>query len=79
MATTANNNNNNTAERGSGSDLAVHEEAAVPREADHLALRVSDLGGDGGGQAVAHRAGGGSELRPVVLAPAAIGRVSGPR
>ncbi len=42
--------------------LAGHQEIPVAGEADHLAPGVDQLGGDGRGQAIAHRPGGRGEL-----------------
>ena len=44
-----------------------HQEAAVALEIDHRPRRVRELGGDRRRQPVAHRAGGGGELRAVAL------------
>ena len=46
---------------GGGKFEAGHLEVAVAREADHRAVGVFGLGGDGGGDAVAHGAGLGGE------------------
>ena len=49
--------------------MDVHQEATVSREAQHGGPRMGDSRGDGGRNAVAHRAAGRRELR-AVFAPA---------